>query len=136
MACICAADSSIIVFLTADSSLGLAMCAHPSISCRVPLVVFQEPSEAFTTPHRTCVRFVLVDGRKEQHVALPLMIALVMKVCHILRQRMAERRFPKENEPRQALLLDGAYPPLRVGVEVRRPWRQRHPCHFCGIDDL
>src|SRR5262249_6350374 len=47
-------------------------------SCRIALVVFQEPSKAFTTPQRTCVRLVLADGREEQHVALTLMIALVM----------------------------------------------------------
>jgi hypothetical protein len=41
----------------------------------------------------------LVDRRKEQHVALALMIALMMKMRYILRQRMAERRFPKEDQP-------------------------------------
>jgi hypothetical protein len=31
---------------------------------------------------------ILVDRRKEQDVALALMIPLVMKMCHILRQRI------------------------------------------------
>jgi hypothetical protein len=33
---------------------------------------------------------VLADRRKEQHIALALMIPLVMKMLPILRQRLAE----------------------------------------------
>ena len=47
----------------------------------------------WTLTHR-----VLADRRKEQHVALALMMPLVMIMCHRLRQRRAERRFPKQNE--------------------------------------
>jgi hypothetical protein len=32
----------------------------------------------------------MADWRKEEHVALALMIALVMKMLHVLYQRMAE----------------------------------------------
>jgi len=42
----------------------------------------------------------VVDRRKEQHVAFALMIPLVMKMLHVLRQRMAERRFSKQDELR------------------------------------
>jgi hypothetical protein len=70
----------------------------------------------WTLTHR-----VLADRRQEQHVALALMIPLVMIMCHILSQRRAERRFPKQNEPRQALPLDGVHRPFRVGIQVRRP---------------
>jgi len=70
---------------------------------------------------------VLTERRKEQHVALTLVIPLVMKMLHILRQRMAERCFPKEDEPREAFLLDRSHPAFRVGVQMRRPRRQGHP---------
>jgi hypothetical protein len=39
----------------------------------------------------------VANGRKEQHVALALMIPLVMKMLHILRQYMGERRFTKQD---------------------------------------
>src|SRR4029077_9302631 len=67
---------------------------------------------------------IFVDRRKEQDVALALMIPLVMKMCHILRQCIAERRFPEQDKPRQTLLLDRAHPALRVGIQIRRPRRQ------------
>jgi len=51
---------------------------------------------------------ILADCRKEQRVALALVIPLVMKMRHVLRQRMAQRRFSKEDESRQTLLLDGS----------------------------
>ena len=54
------------------------------------VVVFQEPAEPFTTLHRACTLCVLADRRKEQDIALALMIPLVMKMLHILRQRMAQ----------------------------------------------
>jgi len=43
--------------------------------------------EPFTTLHGTWTFWVLANRRKEEHVAFALMIALVMKMLHILRQR-------------------------------------------------
>src|SRR5216117_1165980 len=42
-------------------------------------VVFQEPPESFTTLHGRCTLRVLADCRKEQHIALALVIPLMMK---------------------------------------------------------
>src|SRR5882724_4372762 len=83
-------------------------------SCGLVLIIFQQPSKPFATLNGTFTLCILADCRKEQHVALALMIPLVMKMLHILRQCMAERRFPKQDEPREAFLLDRSYPPLRV----------------------
>src|SRR5438105_630910 len=91
-------------------------------SCSFARVVFQEPAEPFTTLHRALTRRVLADERKEQHVVFALVIPLMMKMLDILRQHMAERRFPEENHPRQTLLLNRAHPALRVGVQI---WRSR-----------
>jgi hypothetical protein len=59
-----------------------------------------------------------------------------MIVLHILLERMPERRFPKQDQPRQALLLDRAHPALRIGVEIRRPRRQRYSRDSGRIDEL
>src|SRR5712691_241143 len=96
-------------------------------SCGLARVVFQEPPKPFATLKGACTLCVLADRRKEQHVTLALVIPLMMKMRHILRERMAQRPFPKQDEPRQALLLDGSHPALRVGVQIRRPRRQGHP---------
>jgi len=59
-------------------------------SCGFARVVFQESPEPFPTLYRALTRRVWADRRKEQDIALALMIPLVMKMRHILRQRMAE----------------------------------------------
>jgi hypothetical protein len=84
-------------------------------------VVFQEPAKPFTTLQRALALCVVVDRRKEQPIALALMIPLVMKMLYVLAECMLEGGFPKEDYPREAFLLDGAYPALGVGVEIRRP---------------
>src|SRR5207237_1788672 len=79
-------------------------------SCSLTLVVFQQSPKPFATLHWTLTRCAWADHREEQDIALALMIPLVMIMFDILRQRMAERRFPKEDHPREALLLDRAHP--------------------------
>src|SRR6266545_3156609 len=105
-------------------------------SCGFAHVVFQESPKPFTALNRALLLRALANFRKEEHVALILMIPLVMKMRHILRQHMAERRFPEQDQPRQTLLLDRAHPALRVGVQIRRPRWQGHPFHPGRVDDL
>src|SRR5262245_34554039 len=105
-------------------------------SCGFTHIVFQEPPKPFATLDRACTLWVLADGRKEEHVVLPLVIPLVMKMLHVLCQRMPERRFSKEDKPRETLLLDRAHPALRVGVQIRRPWRERHPRDPGCVNDV
>ena len=62
-----------------------ALVVWPKNSYGFVRVVFQEPSKTFTTLHRAFTRWVLVDHRKEQDIALALMIALVMIMLDILR---------------------------------------------------
>src|SRR6267142_298134 len=54
-------------------------------SCGFTGVVFQEPPESFTTLNWRCTLRVLADCRKEQHIALALVIPLMMKMRHIRR---------------------------------------------------
>ena len=53
-------------------------------SCGFARIVFQEPPEPFTALNRAFALWVLADHRKEQHVALALMIPLVMIMVHVL----------------------------------------------------
>src|SRR5882724_8277668 len=58
-------------------------------SCGFMCVVFQEPSEPFSTVNCAFTLAVLAGCRKEQDIALALMIPLVMKMLHVLRQHLA-----------------------------------------------
>src|SRR5439155_8434383 len=104
-------------------------------SCGFTCIVFQEPPEPFTTLNGTCTFCVLADWRKEEHVVLALVIALVMEMRHILRQRMAERCFAKQDELCETLLFDRAYAPLLIRIQIGRPRWQWHPCHSSLIND-
>src|SRR2546425_2450824 len=117
-------------------SLRCGSCARSMGSCRVVVVVFQQPAQPFTALNRACALCVVADRRKEQHIALALMIPLVMKMRHVLCQHMPERRFPKQNQPREALLLDGSHPPLRIGVQIRGPRWQRDSRDPGRVDEL
>src|SRR5882762_6218807 len=72
-------------------------------SCGLARVVFRQPAEPFATLNGACTLYVLADRRKEEHIVLALMVPLVIKMRHILRQCVAERRFPKQDKSRQAL---------------------------------
>jgi hypothetical protein len=62
----------------------------PTNSCSFPLVVFEEASKPCTTANRACTLCVWAGRREEQDVPLALMRPLLMKMRHILRQRMAQ----------------------------------------------
>src|SRR6266478_7727759 len=64
------------------------------------------------------------------------MITLVMIMGCIRCQRVLQSLFPKEDQPREALLFDGSHPALYIGVQIRRPYRQRHPRHPSGVDNV
>jgi hypothetical protein len=95
-------------------------------SCGLTLIIFQQSSQPFATLNGAFTFWILTDCRKEEHVAFTLMIALVMEMFHVLCQSLAERLFPKEDEPRQALPLDRAHLPFREGAlglsRGRRQW--------------
>jgi len=57
-------------------------------------------------------------------------------VSAALGQCMAERRFPKEDHPREALLLDRAHPALRIGIQVGRSGWQDHTLDTSIIDEV
>src|SRR5713101_660336 len=81
----------------------------------------QEPAKSFTALNRAFMLACQAGSRKKQDVALPLMIALLMIMFHILVEDMTQGVFAKQNQPRETLLLHGSDPALRVGIEVGRP---------------
>jgi hypothetical protein len=62
-------------------------------SCGFALVVFEEASKPFTIPNRAFMFWVLADSRKEEHVALALMISLMMIMLHVLLEGVTQGCF-------------------------------------------
>ena len=52
-----------------------------------------------------------------------------MIMRYVLLEDMTEGAFTKEHQLREALLLHGAPPPFRVGIQIRRTWRQLDGLH-------
>jgi hypothetical protein len=64
--------------------------------CRVAVVVLQQPTEPFAAPYGALTRSALAGQRKEQPIALALMISLVMVMLAILFQYMPESTLSKQ----------------------------------------
>ena len=64
-------------------------------------------------------------ARKQQDVALPLVLSLGMEMVDIVVQRPPQRALAKQDHLRQALLPDRSDPALRVGIQVRAARWQR-----------
>jgi hypothetical protein len=94
---------SVVVFAQSIPSLlattrTLIRCRVVKNSCGCARVVFQESPKPFVTLQWVFVLYVLTDCRKKEHILLPLMIALVMIMLHILAEDMLERRFSKQDQ--------------------------------------
>jgi hypothetical protein len=76
------------------------------------------------------------DSRKEQDIAFPLMISLVVIMFYVRIESPGQGRFSKQDHTRETLLLDGSDPPLRVGIQVGRAGWEDHPLDTRIIDDL
>src|SRR5215471_15811977 len=97
IACICAAESSIVVSFTATSLWTQGRRLGPS-SCGIALIVFEKAPEPFMTVYGAFARCLMVVHRQEEHIASALMIPLVMIVGHVSTQGMQQRRFPKQDD--------------------------------------
>src|SRR5262245_37951336 len=53
------------------------------------------------------------------------MIPLVMVMRHVFIERMPQRGFPKQDQPGEGFLFNGAHPPLREGVQWWWQWDVR-----------
>jgi len=95
-------------------------------SCGLTFVVFEETSKSFATPKWACLFRVPADSRKEQDIAFPLMISLVVIMFYVLMKRPRQGSLSKQDHTRETLLLDGSDPPLRVGIQVGRAGWEDH----------
>ena len=91
------------------------------------MIVAQKPAQSLAAPHWTLAVAVRIP-RKQQNIALPLVIPLDMEMLDIVAQRSPQRALAEEDHLGQALLLDRPHPALCVGIQVRAACRQRERC--------
>ena len=87
------------------------------------MVIVQEPAQSLAAPDRSRA-LSIAFSRKQQDVALPLVIPLGMVMVEIVAQCPAQRALAEEDHFGQALLLDRPDPALGIGVQVRAARRQ------------
>ena len=103
---------------------GQIICPTDAPSRRLTMIVAQEPTQSLATLHRPLAAAVRVP-RKQQDVALPLVVSLGMEMIDVIAQRPPQRALAEQDHLRQALLLDRSDPALCVGIQVRAACRQR-----------
>ena len=101
-----------------EASYGQSIGPANAPSRRPTMIVAQEPTQSLTAPNRSLAAAVRVP-RKQQDVALALVISLGMEMFDILAQRPSQRALAEQDHLRQALLLDRPHPAFRVGIQVR-----------------
>ena len=90
--------------------MGVVYLVWSKNSCGFTFVVFEEASKPFVTLNWASMLCVLADSRKEQGIPFPLMISLVMIMRQVFIEGTTQRRFSKQKQPREALLLDYSDP--------------------------
>src|SRR6266576_7006895 len=74
--------------------------------------------------------------RKQNPIVFALMVALPVVMFHILLQRSPQRRFFKQDQPRQTFLFDRPYPAFRVRVQIRASCWQSKRIHASRLDQF
>jgi len=64
------------------------------------------------------------------------MVALPVVMFHILLQRSPQRRFSKQDQPRQTLFFDRPHPAFRVRVQIRASCWQSKWIHTSRLDQF
>lgn len=95
---------------------------NSTTSCRVAIIIAQQPTEALSSADLTAVAPKVRIGCDELIVE-PLMIALRMIVGQVLVDRIIQGAFSQQDHLRKGLLLDGAYKSFAVGVQIGTPRR-------------
>src|SRR6266446_850861 len=86
------------------------------------MIVAEQSTEALPPYYWTRLAINVLPGY--QSVIESLMIPLRMIVGQVLVDRIRQGAFPQQDHLLQRLLLDGAYKPFAVGVQVRTARRQ------------
>jgi len=87
-------------------------------SRRLLIVIAQKPTQSLAAPHRSLAVAVHIP-RKQQNIALPLVIPLGMDMLDIVAQRPLHGALAEEDYLGQALLLDRPDPPPPAKMEIR-----------------
>ena len=103
--------------------------AVTSTLCRYPLVVLQQTSQSCSTPHCSFVPSCFRPRRKQDPVVFALAIALLVVMYEILLQCSPQRRFSKQDQPRQTFFFDRSHPAFRTRVQIRAPCWQSKRIH-------
>src|ERR1700704_2790101 len=82
------------------------------------MIIAQEPTQSLAAPHWP-LALPIRRPRKQQDVALPLMIPLGMEMVDIVAERPPQGALAEEDYLGQALLLDRPHPAFRIGIQVR-----------------
>jgi hypothetical protein len=69
------------------------------------MIIAQKPTQSLAAPHWP-LALPIVFSRKQQDIALPLMIPLGMEMVDIVAQRPPQRPLAEEDHLGQAFLLD------------------------------
>ena len=96
-------------------------------SRRLTMIVAQEPAQSLAALHRP-LAVPIRGARKQQDVALALVVPFGVEMIDIVAQRPPQRALAEQDHLRQALLLDRSDPALCVGIQVRAACRQRELC--------
>src|SRR5436189_5245668 len=87
-------------------------------SCGLSPVVFEQSAKSFTTLNWAISFAYWAGRRKEQDIALALMIALLMVMIRTLVEYMPQGAFAEQNHAGQRFVFDRWYPPHRQGIQV------------------
>jgi hypothetical protein len=106
-------DSSLCAarFRHGKQSLPRARCPR-RLLCRLLLVVFQQASESFSSPHCSHVPPRLRPRKKQDPIVFLRMVALPMAMFPILLRRSPQ-------QPRQTFFFDRLHPAFRVRVQIQ-----------------
>src|SRR5713101_1567926 len=118
--------------ITEKSRVELVWLKNSAASRRVAIVVAQQPTQALSTPDLAALAPKAWFGCNEL-VIEALMIALRMIVGQVLVDRIIQGTFTQYHHLTQGLLLDGAYKPFTVGIQIRRPGGQDERFHTAAL---
>jgi hypothetical protein len=87
------------------------------------MVIAQEPAQSLAAPHRSFA-LPIVYPRKQQDVALPLVVSLGMEMVEIVAQCPPQRALAEQDHFGQALLLRSPSSQKRCGAlsqDIKKP---------------
>src|SRR5580704_12226542 len=109
--------------MTADRLI--ASIAVQSVCSGCLIIVVQHPAQPLSAPDGTRASVARLF-RRDQPVAKPLVVPFKMIMRDEFMNRLAQRAFPEQDHSVQAGFLNRPYKTFRVGVQIRRTWRQLH----------